>query len=210
MIVKVKDMTRDVRIAMDMNRNDGLLISELDLDTLNLDVMISNLLPDAIRDVETEAPLKLLDGGETLKGDIFFSGNGSGFIILPDDFMRLLIFRMSDWSRAVTEAIDYESPTYQLQSSKWSGIRGTWQKPVCAVVRRSEGRVLEFYSSRSEDAYVTQGTYLRYPSIDSGGGIEVCRGCYRASVYRCASMVLSILGDQLSGSMTELSKIMLK
>ena len=40
-------------------------------------------------------------------------------------------------------AISADDPLYDLQSSRYKGIRGNVQKPVCAVVNRAEGKVLE-------------------------------------------------------------------
>lgn len=208
MIYRASDMVKDVRIAIDMNRRDDPLFAEEDIDTLSLDDIIREKLADAVRMVEMEAPLELLESGHDLRpeGSVFIDEDGKGFIPLPSDFMRLVAFRMSDWKRTVFEAISESDPQYALQSSRFKGICGNPDKPVVAIVRRAEGKVLEFYSCKSADAGVAQATYLPLPKIDSYGGIDVAEECYRAAVYRAASLALASVGDQLSATMLEISR----
>ena len=200
-------MARAVRVAIDMNKGDEPLIMEGDTDTLTLDEIIYAKLADAVRLVEMEAPLSMLESGHDFgECDTYIGEDGKGFIILPNDFMRLISFRMSDWTRTVYEAISESDPQYALQSSRFKGICGNPEKPVVAIVRRSEGKVLEFYSCKTEEASVAQATYLPIPKIDRDGGIDVAEDCYRAAVYRAASLALASVGDQLSTTMLEISK----
>ena len=203
-------MTKEVRVAIDMNRGDALLLKDEDCDTLTLDELILSKLEEAVRLTETEAPLRMLESGHDFGDDnVFIGEDGKGFIILPDDFLRLISFRMSDWRRTIYEAITESDPQYALQSSRFKGICGNPEKPVVAIVRRSEGKVLEFYSCNSDNATVAQATYLPIPRIDRDGGIDVAEDCYRAAVYRAASLALASVGDQLATTMLEISKSLL-
>ena len=209
MIVQAEDMARAVRVAIDMNKGDDPLILEGDTDTLTFDEIIFAKLADAVRMVEMEAPLFMLESGhDFIESDPYIGDDGKGFINLPADFMRLISFRMSDWRRTVYEAISESDPQYALQSSRFKGICGNPEKPVVAIVRRSEGKVLEFYSCKTEEASVAQATYLPIPKIDRDGGIDVAEDCYRAAVYRAASLALASVGDQLATTMLEISKSM--
>lgn len=204
-------MMHAVRVAIDMNRHDEPLIAEGDTDTLDIDTIIYSKLTDAVRMVEMEAPLSMLESGhDFVDENISIGKDGKGFIILPNDFMRLIAFRMSDWHRTIFEAISESDPKYALQSSKWKGICGCPEKPVVAIVRRSEGKVLEFYSCNDDSASVAQASYLPYPHIDVDGGIDVAKECYRAAVYRAASLALASIGDQLSGTMLEISRSLIR
>lgn len=209
MVVQATEMAKAVRVAIDMNKGDEPLFVEGDTDTLTLDEIIMAKLADAVRLVETEAPATMLESGHDFGDNIFIGEDGKGFVILPGDFMRLVAFRMSDWKRTVFEAISENDPQYALQSSKWKGICGNPEKPVCAIVRRSEGKVLEFYSCADNTATVTQATYVPIPKIDMDGGIDVAENCYRAAVYRAASLALASVGDQLSTTMLEISQSLL-
>ena len=211
MTVQAEEMARAVRVAIDMNKGDEPLIMEGDTDTLTFDEIIYAKLADAVRLVETEAPLFMLESGHDFgDNDTYIGEDGKGFIILPNDFMRLISFCMSDWRRTVHEAISESDPQYALQSSRFKGICGNPEKPVVAIVRRSEGKVLEFYSCKTEEASVAQATYLPIPKIDRDGGIDVAEDCYRAAVYRTASLALASVGDQLSTTMLEISKSLLQ
>ena len=109
--------------------------------------------------------------------------------------MRLISFEMSDWERAVYTAISPTDPEYALQRQRVKALRGTAQKPVCVITTRPEGKALEFYSCKSEDAYVSRGQYLPYPKVDGEDGIDICERCYTAVVYAAASLVLLTLGE---------------
>lgn len=236
MEVSAMEMAKDVRVAIDMNKGDDPLILEGDTDTLTLDEIILSKLPDAVRIVELEAPHVMLEGGRDFMGcaeayplnknsnsldknsdpadknsgqGISWGENGKGSIFLPDDFLRLVSFRMSDWERTVYEAISEHDARYALQSSRWGGIRGNPEKPVVAIVRGSGGKVLEFYSCRDATATIAEAHYLPIPKIDSEGKISVSEECYRPAVYRAASLALASVGDQLSTVMLELSRSLL-
>ncbi|WP_305274507.1 hypothetical protein [uncultured Duncaniella sp.] len=210
MTVQATEMAKAVRVAIDMNKDDEPLFVEGDTDTLTLDEIIMAKLADAVRLVEMEAPATMLESGHDFGDNIFIGEDGKGFVILPEDFMRLISFRMSDWKRTVFEAISENDSQYALQSSKWKGICGNPEKPVCAIVRRSEGKVLEFYSCNDNTAIVTQATYVPIPRIDIDGGIDVAENCYRAAIYRAASLALASVGDQLSTTMLEISRSLLQ
>ena len=203
-------MAKAVRVAIDMNKGSEPLLNEENCDTLTLDEIIISNLADAVRLVEMEAPATMLESGHDFGENLFIGEDGKGFVILPGDFMRLVAFRMSDWNRTVFEEISEQDPRYSLQSSKWKGVCGNTEKPVCAIVRRAEGKVLEFYSCSDNKATVTQATYIPIPKIDMDGGIDVADDCYRAAIYRAASLALASIGEQLSTTMLDISKSLLQ
>lgn len=195
MVYNIHKIVSDVRIAIDRNMTSGSLLKIEDIETLTLEDVIRSKIEDATRRVESTAPVHMLDSGHNFGDAVYWTGGGSGFVLLPDDFMRLMAFRMSDWERTAYEAISPDDPRYAMQSSRYGGIRGNPQKPVCAIVMRPEGRALEFYSSGTTDEQVVAGIYLPYPKIDADGMIEICERCYSATVYAVASLVLTTLGE---------------
>lgn len=202
-------MARDVRIAIDMNHNSTPLLAEGDPDTESIDDIIRAKLVDAVRMVEMEAPAKLLEQGHQFGEYITWTEDGKGWTILPDDFMRLVVFKMSDWSYSISDAITQNDPIYNQQFSKYKGVSGNPEKPVVAIVNRAEGQVLEFFSCKDNTATVEQAVYIPMPSIDDNGGIDVSEKCYKAAVYRAAALALASVGDQLTTTMIELSKSLL-
>lgn len=194
MIYKTENIARDVRVVLDRNHVSTPLAGFSDADTLDVDEIIRSCMVLAVRNVHTAAPVYLLEHGHNIGDEIYWNGDGSGWLLLPADFMRLVSFRMSDWSRTLYEAITPDDASYALQRSRWRGLRGTPSRPVCALCVRPEGKVLEFYSCASEDAFVDGGVYIPYPTIDNGG-IDISERCYEAAVYECASLVATTLGD---------------
>lgn len=209
MIYKLQRIVRDVRIAIDENKTSEQLIADEDIDTLSLEEIVRSKIVEAVRRVVTEAPTHLLDGGEPFGDAIFWRSQCSGWTLLPDDFMRLVIFKMSDWERPVYEPITAADPQYQLQFSRYKGLRGNPQKPVVAIVSRSEGRALELFSCKSQSATVEQAVYIPLPKVDCDGGINIPERCYMSVVYETASLVLATIGNALSSTMSELSKQLL-
>lgn len=210
MVYKIPHIKRDVRIAIDENKTSEQLIADEDIDTLSLNDIIGSKIEEAVRRVLTVAPVYLLDGGVPFGDAVFWSETGAGRILLPDDFMRLLIFKMSDWERPVYEPITAADPQYQLQFSRYKGIRGNPQKPVVAIVTRSEGQALELFSCKTTSATVEQAVYLPLPKVDRDGGIEIPVRCYTAAVYETAALVLASIGrTDLCTLMSDLSKQLL-
>ena len=207
MIYRITEVMHDVRVALDLNYTSSQLLAEGDVDTLSMDEVVRSKIPEAVRRVHASAPAYMLEGGHSFGDALYWEDKGCGRVLLPDDFLRLIVFRMSDWERPVYAAISTEDPEYAKQSSRFRGIRGTAQKPVCAIGIRPEGRVLEFYSCKSTEAYVAQGLYMPEPEIDGNDGIDISTRCYMAVVYMVAALTASTTGDaEQAGALVELSK----
>ncbi len=206
----IDDIAKDVRISLDMNVNSLPLSDVGDIDTLTMDEIIKSKIVDGVKIVHSEAPNYLLDGGYNFGDAVYWAEKESGWVLLPEDFMRFVVFEMDDWDRAVFAASNVDGTEYDLQQSRFKGIRGTAQRPICFISIRPEGRVLEFYSCKSKEAKVSRAVYLPYPKIDAYGGIEICERCYSSVVYMIASLFLLTIGEfDKSKVMKELSKISL-
>ena len=201
------DIAKDVRIALDQNMTSDALTEIGDVDTLALNDIIKSKIVESVKRIHSEAPPYLLDGGYNFGDAVYWKENESGWVLLPENFMRFVVFQMDDWERPVFYAISIDDPEYIKQSSRFKGIRGTTQKPVCAISIRPEGRVLEFYSCKSKNALVSKAVYLPYPKIDRYGAVEICQRCYEAVVYTIAALVLTTFGDaDKSTALSELAK----
>jgi hypothetical protein len=211
MIKQIEDIVRDVRIAIDENASSTPLILDGDSDTLTLDEIIKSKIADAVKKVEMDAPTRLLESGFKIEGIgywkegntgneilsrnmVYWEDDLSGWMILPEDFMRLLVFRMSDWKKSVYTPIGITDEAYSLQSCPFTGIRGNAEKPVCAIVLRSVGLSLEFYSCTSTDATVEQAVYLPIPIIKDNA-IHICKKCYPSIVYYIAALTELSIGN---------------
>lgn len=195
MIYRIPEVMRDIRVSIDQNNRSEQLLDTGDVDTLTLDEIIRSKIVEAVERVHREAPAHLLEEGHNFGDELYWGDQESGWVMLPDDFMRLIVFEMSDWERGVYRAIGTGDREYELQRQRVKALRGTAQKPVCVIAERPEGKVLEFYSCKSERAYVRRGQYLPYPRIDKGDGIDICKRCYGAVVYMAAALTLSAIGE---------------
>lgn len=196
MIYSLDDIKKDVRVALEENRGSGNIMA--DVDTLSLDEVILSKIEDAVKEVYLIAPVHLLEPGNNFAESIAWEtevGKGPGWTLLPNDFLRLMAFKMSDWERPVFAAILPDDPLYSLQSSRFAGIRGNRKKPVCAIVMRPQGKALEFYScAAGETVTVEMAIYIPVPKI-SGSGINIFEGCYRSVVYKIAGLTASALKE---------------
>lgn len=205
MIYTVGRIIKDVRICLDENRIDTALFADGDEDTLQLDEVIRSKVVEAVDRVHMSAPYHLLEQGHNFNEDtnesdtvypygIHWADQESGWVLLPDDFLRMVVFEMSDWERPVYTAITPADPLYAKQRSRVKAIRGTSQRPVCAVVVRPEGKALEFYSCKSEEAIVSKAVYIPQATIESDT-VDISERCYRAVVYTIAALVLEAYGE---------------
>ncbi len=209
-------LQKEIRVILDQNSIDDNLVSDEDSDTLKLDDLIKSKIIDAARIIETSAPHHMLDAGYPFATDIVWNskseGNGSGYTILPNDFLRLVVFRMSDWLRSVYTPIFEDSPDYAKQMSRFPGIKGNPSRPVVAIVTSQVGLKLEFYSCNGgSGVYVEEAKYLRTPKEEEDNTIDLCFKLKPAIIYYAAGMVATTLGaDQLANTLIEISKTLQK
>lgn len=218
MVYQLNRILSDVRVCLDENASGAALLTSGDVDTLMLDSIIEAKITEATDRVHSEAPYYLLEQGHYF-GDneeaiedgeghviipagevaIYWDDQESGHVLLPPDFMRLVVFEMSDWERPVYAVTSANDPVYAKQRSRVKALRGTVQRPVCVLGVRPEGRVLEFYSCKSEEATVTRAVYIPYAEIKDDGsgnvGVDISERCYDAVVYTAAALVLTTQGE---------------
>jgi len=119
------------------------------------------------------------------------NGDGTGYVVLPDDFVKLISFRMSDWKRSVSEAFPLDSEKAKEQANVYS--RGTKNKPVCVLSYSPDGKkIIEYYStsatSPSVSVFVYEASYDGSSDINLGSSEPT----YYALCYMTASLVYSI------------------
>lgn len=192
----VADIVKDVRVAIDENTAVEALSEAGDADTLEMEDIIRSKIPDGINAVRLVAPLKYLD----LKLDVptvswVDSAKGIGRVSLPDDFMRLALFKMSDWKFGAGVAISMVDDGYRQQWSEFKGVRGNANNPVVAISgdAASGNAVLEFFSSDSADATAT----LLYISkvTTTADEYDIEGRLYRAVVLKTAALVMAAYGN---------------
>ncbi len=127
-----------------------------------LDLYINGLLDEAAKHILQIAPRHVIiptDGSSSVPVD---NGDGTGYIILPDDYIRWVSFKMNTWLQEVTEPILTTDPMYKRQ--KYTYTRGGLAKPVCALNSIKKTNVAQ----KKKDTVTLSGT--------SGAGIISCAG----------------------------------
>lgn len=198
MWTSIEEFERDTRILLNENIDGRAWIG--DASQLPLSAVIRSVIEEACAEAVARASHEDLERGHNFaEAAICRLGLGSGYLLLPHDFMRLIAFRMSDWECPVFEAITPAAhpEAYALQHSPFRGLRGTPAQPVCAIVNRPEGLSLEYYSCLSDKARIVRAEYAPRPKIDvRRGGIDIGERTYRAAVKLAAAMTKNILNGE--------------
>lgn len=204
-VVTISDLVRDVKIILDEN-TENISVLEDDTDQLQLEDIIKSRIVDAVRSIHESASSDMLDDGLNIGSTPVTLQDGSGYIPLPDDFMRMVIFKLVTWSRPVIVPIADTDPLYFAQRSRFIGIRGGTDKPVCAITTGVNGRVLEFFSVvPGTSAVIEKAKYLPLPRIEDDT-IKVCRKLLQPIRYECAGLVALSVKDQNAASFFEVAK----
>ena len=217
---KVDELVKEIKVALDENVTSEALIELGDTDTLSLDEIIRSKIEPAAKTIEANAPYYLLDGGigfadsEQAEADNSLAwasgekGIGYGIIKLPDNFLRLVSFKMSDWDYSVSEAISEYYSRYAMQFSRFGGIKGNPQRPVIAIVQRPDGLCLQFFSCRGgAEVFVEIAQYIAIPKISASGTIELCEKLKPAIVHYAAYLTALTLGSaELASALMSMSK----
>lgn len=171
--VLVEDLVREVRVTLDENRVEGAYLAA-ESDHLELNGMIRSKLTDAVRAVSEDAPVGMLDGVplDIPEAAQYMETDGCGYVVLPPDFLRLLLFKMRSWRAGVYGAVGEASDMALQQRNLFT--RGTPLKPVCVLSHDLSGnRTLEYYTAGYEnngeynrrDHRIDRGLYVRIPAI---------------------------------------------
>ena len=143
-------MTRDEIKAVVKHKLDE--VSQFDAYQIDSVEFIEEFMDSAAVKVLLTVPLHLIPPDDFSNQNQNARSDGSGYIALPSDFLRLTSFQMTEWDRPVVKAISQEHPLYNLQKNNVT--RGKPSKPV-AVIRY----LLSDYSSTDGQGFVTPGYY---------------------------------------------------
>ena len=171
MLYSIRQIVSDTRVALDHNAEERPLIQLRDSYTLTLDQLIASKIEPAAREVMEAADPLLLAPGRPVRTQLSWErqpGWGMAVLPLPDDCLRLLSVRLSDWSRPARIITDTH-PDYRWQSSPFAGVRGNPDRPVAVVTQRPTGWVAELYSSSGGDGVtLLQAQYAAVPLVVDG------------------------------------------
>lgn len=190
---ELTDLVKRVKNVIDQNMESDGMEAFGDVDTLSLEQVIEeNILP-AAQLIEMNASSEMIGECENITGNLdtyssLFTGKYKcKGIKLPSDFMRFVAFRLSDWRKVVTEAIDESHPMYAMQRSTVEAVRGNPQKPVVVIVHSDSGLTLEAYTSVIGSS-IALAKYIPKPSVNNGR-VKLCPLLVDAIVYAAAYLV---------------------
>lgn len=106
---------------------------------------VDEQLPIAANEVLLSAPIHKLSATQAdVSGINTLNANGVCTIALPDDYLRLVKVKLTEWSTPVSIPISVDHPLYRQQHNKYT--RGHQDKPVVAYVEVGSEKQLECYS----------------------------------------------------------------
>jgi len=202
--VSVDELVKEVRVTLDENQAESAYM-ESSTDNMELDEIIRAKLPDAARAIVEMCPLSLLNADAlTLPTDDQVANtDGSGYIVLPDDFLRLVSFKLASWNRAVTSVAEEGSSTDLMQRNVFT--RGTPLKPVCSFGHRADGkRVMEYFVAGDNGHDVERALYIPLPSVVTETDCDTLNIPHLlrvAVVNYCAGLVEISRGNQEMGDL---------
>ncbi|MEG1554805.1 MAG: hypothetical protein RR363_07270 [Rikenellaceae bacterium] len=109
-----------------------------------LDYHIDTFLDQAGREILKVAPIYTFKGRYATytqqNSGLIDNGDGTGSVSLPENFVRLVAFRMEGWQRDVTHLYTTDDPIYHKQTNKY--LRGGVVNPIMVI----EGDRIKYYS----------------------------------------------------------------
>lgn len=108
------------------------------------------------------------------------------FLVLPQDFLRLVTLQMSDWDRPIQTLVNEDSAEYRKQRNRY--LRGTNTKPIGALVHQNGIAMAELYSCTSNVATMMFGQYIPEPYVLTYNGDKYTSICEPLK-YPCLNQI---------------------
>lgn len=193
MLIDIEEMIGEVLLLLD--ENDINIADRVEFGDSRADVreLIRGMLPAVAEEVVREAESREIDEWEEFDADVEWLSPGTGRVALPSGFLRLVVFRMSDWRRSVTRFIRAGSQEYALRFHPGRSRRGIRSSPAVAVVPGPGCHELEFTGSSDPGAYVERAGYLPVPGAVRSGYLLIPRSLLRKVTDSAAARVKSVL-----------------
>lgn len=155
----MSDLVKEMRIAMDEVKHDD----DNDILANDSDEEMKQAIETAAQQLLLQAPAQMLlpervvvSLNETGKQDYDAIQtqytDGHGCLVIPDDWLRLVVLKLKSWSSSLTSLMDPDSKEAQMQASRWT--RGTPQKPrgMIAISPVTGKRILMYWTAGRYDA----------------------------------------------------------
>lgn len=191
MKVKVSDIVTRVYSLLD--ENEALLEERVEYDdpSTALKPLIIELLPDAARLVLSQSSLSEIDECHhgpltmvTYRGDM-------AEMRLPENFLRLVNFKMSDWRGGVSIPMAYGGEARQLMLRRSAATDRRRFSPAVAIRNRGDISTLEIFNT-APGSKVEEFDWIEVPKI-SGAYIDLPPGLVSAVCSKLSEMTAAVI-----------------
>ena len=154
---------------------------------------IDALMPQAVLFVQKNKGGGMLNPKSYVPGldKMTYNGDGTGSIVLPDDFVALIALRFDKWKRDCTILYDSDSYMAQLQSNPYT--RSGCCRPVCTRDVSKEGApALCFWASQSDSLPVLRKFIYEASYLPSEGLSGNDKTLHNAVACQCAGLLMTV------------------
>ena len=190
----VSDLVKEVKVLLDRNQESAGLLTPDDTDTLSQAELIESKIVDAARIILSDAPEDMVEGTLCTNEVTWTDSNGYyvGKMVLPTDMLRILSVKVEDWTRSAT-IISESDDAYKYQNCKF-GIRGNPERPIAAIVHTTNGKSIELYTSKKQNATLAF-IYVQVPSVTTEKKIVLPSTLKDSIIYMAGYLTCISLGD---------------
>ena len=190
----VSDLVKEVKVLLDRNQESAGLLAPDDSDTLSQAELIESKIVDAARIILSDAPEDMVEGTSCNNNVTWTESNGYyvGNMVLPTDILRIISVKADGWNRPA-EIISESDDAYKYQNCKY-GVRGNPERPIAAIVHTDNGKSIELYTSKKQDATLAF-IYVQVPSITTEQKISLPSVLKDSILYMAGYLTCISLGD---------------
>ena len=198
-VYAVSDLVKEVKVLLDRNQESAGLLAPSDSDTLSQAELIESKIVDAASIILSDAPDDMVEGTSCTNSVTWTDNNGYyvGNMVLPTDMLRILSVKAEGWKRPA-EIISESDDAYKYQNCKY-GVRGNPERPIAAIVHTANGKSIELYTSKKNDATLAF-IYVQVPSITTEHKISLPSVLKDAILYMAGYLTCISLGDNDTAS----------
>ena len=191
----VSDLVKEVKVLLDRNQESAGLLAPSDSDTLSQAELIESKIVDAARIILSDAPDDMVEG-TSCKNSVTWTDSKDGYyvgnMVLPTYILRILSVKADGWNRPA-EIISESDDAYKYQNCKY-GVRGNPERPIAAIVHTANGKSIELYTSKKNDATLAF-IYVQVPSITTEQKISLPSVLKDSIIYMAGYLTCISLGD---------------
>ena len=150
----------------------------------NIEDRVRILAPGILLNLLTAEDIHFNCSGKQIPGELTINNDGVGILQLPEDFLKIVAIRSSDWKQTVTKTFEASDIIAEMQESRWTGIRGTPERPVIIHDIDSKGKSFLRLYSCTQNAQLATALYLPIPEISSDDFLEFPKALHHSLLQK--------------------------